>query len=101
MNLDKYNALSAADKAVIDRHSGEAFATLAGKGWDKINANGKEQALAAGNKIVVAPAALVDEVKRLNIQFEADYLAGAKKIGVDGAAALKFFKAEVAKLENK
>lgn len=101
MNSDKYNSLSAEDKAVIDKHSGEAFATFAGKGWDFINADGEKKTLAAGNKIVVAPRALVDEVKRLSVQFEADYIAGAKEVGVDGAAALKFFRAEVAKLERK
>lgn len=98
MNLDKYNALSDADKAVIDKYSGEAFAKMAGAGWDKINDWGKEEATKAGNKIVTAPDSLVDEVKRLNVQFEADYIADAKGVGVDGAEILKFFRAEVAKL---
>lgn len=98
MNLGKYNALTAAEKAVVDKHSGEAFAKLAGMGWDFINSDGRKKALAAGNKIVEAPAALVNEVKRLNVQFEGDYVAGAKKVGVNGAEILKFFRAEVAKL---
>jgi TRAP-type C4-dicarboxylate transport system substrate-binding protein len=100
MNLGKYNALSAEQKKVVDKYSGQAFAKLAGQGWDHINSEGKKLALAAGNKIITAPDALVDEVKKLNVQFEADYIAEAKKVGVDGAAILKFFRAEVAKLAS-
>ena len=37
MNEAKYNSLSDEDKAVIDKFSGEAFARLAGEGWDRIN----------------------------------------------------------------
>ena len=98
MNLDKYNSLSDADKQVIDKHSGEAFAKRAGEAWDLINAEGKEQAIAAGNQIKIAPDSLVEEVKKLNEQFEADYIKEAAAVGVDGAAVLTFFRAEVAKL---
>lgn len=101
MNLDKYNAMSDAEKAVIDKLSGEAYAEMAGKGWDEINDIGRKEAEAAGNKIVTAPDALVDEVKRLNTQFEADYVESASKVGVDGKAILTFFRAEVEKLANK
>lgn len=101
MNLAKYNSMTAAQKAVIDKHSGVAFAKRAGMGWDLINSEGKKKALKAGNKIIDAPASLVAEVKRLTIQFEADYVAGAKKAGVDGAAILKYFRAEVARLAGK
>ncbi|MGH1359357.1 MAG: TRAP transporter substrate-binding protein [Burkholderiaceae bacterium] len=101
MNQKKYARLSAADKAVIDKHSGEAFAERAGKAWDLINKNGKEAAMKAGNNIVTAPESLVAEVRRLNTKFEADYIAGAKGTGVDGAEILKFFRAEVAKLSAK
>jgi TRAP-type C4-dicarboxylate transport system substrate-binding protein len=98
MNLDKYNSLSAADKAVVDKHSGEAFAKRAGQAWDKINAEGKKKALAAGNNIIDAPPSLVAEVHKLNEKFIADYIKGASAVGVDGAAILAFFKAEVKKL---
>ncbi len=98
MNIDKYNSLDAAGKAAVDKHSGEAFARRAGKAWDLINSVGKKDAEAAGNKIVTASDALVDEVKRLNKVFEADYVKDAASVGVDGAAILKFFRAEVSKM---
>ena len=37
MNQAKYDALAPEDKAVIDKYSGEAFAKLAGQGWDRLN----------------------------------------------------------------
>lgn len=101
INEKKYQKLSAEDKAIVDKHSGEAFAERAGKAWDKINDAGRDAAEAAGNKIVIAPDSLVAEVKKLNTQFEADYLTGAKAAGVDGAKILEFFHAEVAKLSGK
>ncbi len=101
INLGKWKALPERDKAAIRKWSGENFARLAGGGWDKINAAGKKVALAAGNKIKIAPASLMAELRKLNTQFEADYIAGANKAGFDGAAILKFFRAEVAKLAGK
>lgn len=101
MNQKKYARLSAADKAVIDKHSGEAFAERAGKAWDLINERGLAAAKEAGNKIMIAPDSLVAEVRKLNVQFEADYIEGANASGVDGAAILKFFRGEVAKLSAK
>ena len=98
MNKGKYDKLSARGRAAVDKHSGEAFAMRAGAAWDLINSRGKEAALKAGNKIQIASPALVDEVKKLNAQFEKEYVDGAKAVGVDGAAILKFFRAEVAKL---
>ncbi|MEM8812469.1 MAG: TRAP transporter substrate-binding protein [Pseudomonadota bacterium] len=98
INIDKYDALSDEDKAVIDKHSGEAFAKRAGEAWDKINNEGKAVAEAAGNKIITASDALIAEVERLNETFEADYLAKAQEAGVDGGAILSFFKEEVTKL---
>lgn len=98
MNKAKYNGLSAANKAVFDKHSGEAFAKRAGQAWDLINEEGKAQALAAGNKIEIAPDALVAEVEKLNAIFEQDYVEGAEPAGVNGAEVLHYFRSEVAKL---
>lgn len=98
MNQDAYDGLAPEDKAVIDKYSGEAFAKMAGEGWDKINDEGEAAARAAGNTIVEAPPELVAEVEKLNETFIADYYAKAKDVGVDGEAILAFFKAETAKL---
>ncbi len=101
INEKKYAALSPADKAIIDKHSGVAFAERGGKAWDLINDRGLEEAKAAGNNIVTAPDSLIQEVRKLNEQFEADYIAEAKEAGVDGAEILKYFHSEVARLSAK
>ena len=94
----KYDSLSDADKKAIDGLSGEAFARLAGRGWDMVNKKGQATAVAAGTKVSAAPQAVVDAVKVLNKRFEAEYVARVKKAGIDGAAVLKFYKEETAKL---
>ena len=101
MNQKKYDGLSAAGKKAVDQYSGQNFAKMGGAAWDKINDAGKAAAEKAGNKIITAPKAVVDAVETLNKKFEAEYIAGAKKVGVDGAAVLKFYRAEVAKLQGK
>ena len=40
-------------------------------------------------------------MRKLNEEFEADYIAGANAAGVDGAEVLKYFKAEIARLADK
>jgi len=101
LNKGKYDKMTPKEKAAVDKHSGEAFALRAGKAWDLINSRGKAAAIKAGNHLQDAPASLVEEVKKLNVTFEADYVAGAKAAGVDGAAILTFFRAEVAKLAKQ
>ncbi len=101
MNKKKYDALPAKDKAILANYMGEGFARIAGEGWDARNKTGREAAVKAGTKIVVAPKALVDSVKSLTAKLETDYAAAVKPLGIDGAEVLKFFRAEVAKLEAK
>lgn len=101
MNERKYKALSPEDKKVIDSHSGMAFARRAGAAWDKINDEGKAAMLAAGNSLKYASQEFVDAVLELNKQFEADYIEGAQKVGVDGAKVLTAFRAEVARQAMK
>ena len=88
-------------KKAVDGYSGENFARMAGGAWDKINDEGLAAAKKAGNKIITAPKAVVDAVKKLNGKFEADYFKAASSKGVDGKAVLKFYRAEVAKLQGK
>ncbi|MGC1441595.1 MAG: TRAP transporter substrate-binding protein [Burkholderiaceae bacterium] len=96
----KYEAITPEQKAVIDKHSGVAFAEQAGKAWDLINDNGKKEMLAAGNKIQIAPDSLVDEVKKLNVQWEGDYVKAATAAGHDGAAILQYFRDQVKALNK-
>ena len=98
VNKGKYNKMSAAERAVMDKHSGEAFAKLAGQGWDHINSEGKKIAIAEGADVRTASAEMVAAVKKLAKVFEDDYLKAATKAGFDGKAIISYFRAEVAKL---
>lgn len=97
MNKRVYDKLSDEDRAIIDKFSGEAYAKMAGQGWDKINAEGLAAATAAGNTITEATDELKAGLAELNKQFIADYLTEAKGFGLDGQAVLDFFRAEADK----
>ena len=99
MNQRVYDSLSDEDKAVVDKWSGEAFAKLAGQGWDRINDKGREDLVANGNTIIGGSPELVEALEELNEGFLADYYAAAEEAGVDGEEMYKYFKDEVAKLE--
>ncbi len=101
MSKKKYDAMPAAEKTTLAKFMGEGFARLAGEGWNARNKAGRADAVKAGTKIIQAPKALTDAIAKLNAQFEAEYIASVKPMGIDGAAVLKFFRAEVAKLEGK
>jgi TRAP-type C4-dicarboxylate transport system substrate-binding protein len=98
INEAKYNALSAKDRAAIDSVSGEALAKLAGTVWDKINNRGTEIMKASGVQITSADAAFVAEVHKLLDPIQAEWLKEAAKKGVDGKAALAYFKDEIKKV---
>ncbi|MGB3245876.1 MAG: TRAP transporter substrate-binding protein [Sulfitobacter sp.] len=95
MNRRAYDGLPDEDKAIIDKYSGEAFAKLAGKGWDTINGIGFDAATAAGNTIVEASDELKAALDVLNQQFIADYVAESSSFGLDGQEVLDFFMSEV------
>lgn len=99
MNQRAYDSLPDEDKAIVDKYSGEAFAKLAGQGWDTINAKGLEDILANGNTVEEASPELVAAVEELNEAFLAEYYAAAEAEGIDGPAVMEFFKAEVEKLD--
>lgn len=98
MNEAKYKALSAKDRAAVDSVSGEALAKLAGTVWDKINTRGTEIMKELGVQITTADAAFVADLHKLLGPIEAEWVKEAAKKGVDGKAALAYFKAEIQKV---
>jgi TRAP-type C4-dicarboxylate transport system substrate-binding protein len=96
MNEAKYNALPAGDKAVIDKLSGEHFARLAGRMWDKADAAGIDTMKAAGVAIQTASPAFVAELRTRLDPVEVAWDAEMKKRGIDGAALMKEFRAAIA-----
>jgi len=97
----KYDGLSAADKKVIDDLSGEAFARRAGKVWDQNDADGLAAAKKGGHTFAKASPEIMASVKKIKAGLEAKYVADMKKDGIDGAAVLKYFYGELAKVQKK
>ena len=97
----KYDGLSAADKQVIASVSGENFAFVAGRVWNQNDADGLEAAKKGGHTFGKASAEMVASVKKIKANLEARYIADMKKQGINGAAVLKFFYGEVAKLQKQ
>ncbi len=93
MNKDRWNEISPEDQAAIESISGEAFAKRCGKVWDRIAQEGLDAAKANGNTITYADDAFVTDLKAKTAHIENEWIAEAKKKGVDGAAALAELRA--------
>ena len=99
MNQDKYNKLSAQDKAAVDKLSGETLARMQGRGWDKVDREGKALMQAAGVNIQPANAAFIKEVESRVAQFEQKWVTDATAKGIKNPQnVIKEFRAEIKKL---
>jgi TRAP-type transport system periplasmic protein len=98
MNEAKYNALPKADRDAIDKLSGEHFARLAGKMWDTADAAGLKEIRAAGIDVRTASPAFVAEAKAKVDPIEQAWYNEVKAKGYDGAALMREFRAEIAKV---
>lgn len=94
MNERKWNEISKADQAAIEKVSGEAFAPLM-KGVDEVTTEVIRTVTASGMRRVEAPDAVVQAVKKAYAFVEDEWIAEAKKRGVDGTAALQFYRSQV------
>ncbi len=94
MNEAKWNLIPKADQAAMEKVSGEAFAKYL-KGVDEIAEEAIKKLAAEGVQRITAPDAVVSGVKQAFAFSEIDWLAEAAKRGVDGRAALDFYRAQV------
>jgi len=94
MNEAKWNSIPKADQAAIDKVSGEAFAKYM-KGVDDLTEEAVKKLAAEGVQRITASDAVVSGVRQAFAFSESDWLAEAKKRGVDGRAALDFYRAQV------
>jgi TRAP-type transport system periplasmic protein len=101
MNPGKYEALSAQDKAVVDKISGEFAARIFGVNWEKADdasVNGAQKA--QGVQRIKASDAFVAEVRAKQAPLEDKWAAAAEAKGLKNAkAVLAEFRAEVAKVK--
>jgi len=96
MNKRKWDSLSAADKAAISKLAGEPLSRKFGASFDASVTAAQDAMKQAGVEVTTADAALMAEVTRRFAPIEAAWIAKAKKLGVDGAAALKMLRDEAA-----
>ncbi len=90
----KWNGLTAGERKAISGISGDTIAINAGKRVDFLNGRAKEAAIKKGIKFHKASPEFVKEI-RARTQFVVDdWLAVANSKGVDGKAALEFFKSQ-------
>lgn len=100
MNPDKYKALSAQDKAVVDKLSGEYVARLFGEGWDKVDASSRDVQKAQGVQRIVADKAFVKAVADKQDYLETKWAASAMVKGLkDPKKVLAEFREEIKKVK--
>ena len=98
MNEDKWNKLPKQDQEVIAKLSGEHIARLAGRSWDEADKKGLDALQKSGVKIVNANPAFVAEVQKRSAPIVDDWIKKASAKGIDAAAVLAEFRAELKKV---
>src|SRR6266545_713386 len=98
MNEDKWNKLPKPDQDAITKISGDHIARLAGQSWDEADRKGLEALKKSGVKIVNADAAFVAEVQKRSAPIIDDWIKKASAKGIDAAAVLAEFRAELKKV---
>ena len=101
-NPAKWNTISEADRKAIAPLLGEALARRCGQAWDAADARGEQAVTAAGIPTVRADAQFIADVKARTASLEGEWIEKkAKPKGVDGAAALKAMRDEIAAVSRK
>ena len=95
-NPAKWNSISAADRAAIDKLSGEALARRCGQAWDEADARSVAAMTEAKIPIVTASAAFINEIKGKTGELEKAWIDKVKAKGADGAAIMAELRKEIA-----
>jgi hypothetical protein len=80
---------------------GEALARRAGKAWDAADARGAADLRKGNVAVAVASPALIAEIKARTDTLEQAWITKAAAKGVDGTAALRTLREEIAKLKTE
>lgn len=94
MNKRRWNAISAQDQKAIDALGGEAFAIAARRVWDAQARKGAEIMKTSGTKIIDAKGAFLNKVQTQLRFIEKAWIKDADRLGVDGAKALEYMRAQ-------
>ena len=100
MNPAKYNALSAQDKAVVDKISGEVATRIFGEGWDRVDAASRELQKTQGVARIQADDSFIKAVAAKQAELEDKWATAAAAKGLkDPKAVLAEFRAEIKKVK--
>ncbi len=101
MNADRYAKLSADEKKIVDKLSGEYAARLFGRAWDNVDRRGMAYMQVSGVQFTKADAKFVADVKSKTAPLEQKWIKDSEAKGLVGASkVLAEFRAEIAKAEK-
>lgn len=92
VNNNKWNAIAPADRAAIDRISGEALARIAGRNWDIEAQKARDSLKTAGVEVTLADGPYLKSLEDKLRPLEEQWVQKARTNGVDGKAALTDLK---------
>jgi len=99
INKKKFDGFSKITRDAIMRVSGEKFGEYSA-GWDRDNKASTKFLKKAGiQEIPLPPKAMAELRKRWSV-IEPKWIKDAAKLGIDGKAAVKFYRNELAKIEG-
>ncbi|CAM4147092.1 TRAP transporter substrate-binding protein [Bordetella tumulicola] len=101
MNRDAFARLSKQDQDIVLKLSGRHLAEIAGKAWDKHDAEAHKVLDSGRIQVVKADDALVAAVRERTQGFEQVWLDAAAAQGIDGPAALASFRSEIKQLDSQ
>lgn len=91
LNKKKWDAISPADQQIISRLSGDAFARRL-EVMDRANEAALAEGIKGGLKDIKASPQFVEQVRKLAEKLDEAWIAEANKLGVDGRAALNYYR---------
>lgn len=101
MNERKWKSISEADRAAIEKISGEYIARDFGGKWQQSEVKAIKTLTDAGLKTHHVEGAELDKLKADLAFIEKDWIAAAAKKNVDGKAALEFYRAQIEELSKE
>ena len=101
MNPATFDKLSAQDKAVVEKISGEFAARLFGRNWDSQDRTGMAYMQVSGVQFTKADAKFIADVKSRTSELEGKWVSDAAAKGLPSPERiLAEFRTEIAKLDK-
>lgn len=101
MNERKWNAISEADRAAIEKVSGEYVAKDFGTKWQDAEVKAIEKLSENGLKTYKVQGQELEGLKKELAFIEENWIKTAEKKGIDAKAALEYYRAQIKELSNQ